>query len=284
MIQLSVYKVVKTVLSIIGPIITILALGSIYQLTLGDVWMTLRGWGPRLLTLKIGWAILLMLGVYFTYLGWARGDVVLTVLDLAVSVRLDAADGSIATVQRTQTIAAHRDDVTGYLRKIVVSGQMPREKFQAHIDHCKVEEQRTQFDKMPNGWELIHSFDKPIPVDLLRTGLTRVTRTEKFVAINSLTEEEETYEVEVHDQYRYRHLTLKLEFHPDRPRSKYEVNAIRINAMGVIKLPIVPIFEGAGEGVLLKVKRPRAGDRYRLVWKRLPAPVAGSASPVNRPR
>ena len=110
---------------------------------------------------------------------------------------------------------------------------------------------------------------------LWKLGLNTVTRTERFVAVDSFTGDEESYEIEVPADYRYRHVRLTVLFHTSRPLGMHTCRAIRINRAGISDVRISPVLDGPSSGgIRLEIRRPSAGDRYRLIWKRIHAAAA----------
>jgi len=192
-----------------------------------------------------------------------------------MTMTIDDENGAHVTVTRTQKIRPRREDVTGYLRSVKVSGNIPKNRFDAFIDHCSSDKQSIHFEETPKGWEIIHSFEEPIPMILWQLGLNTVTRTERFVALDSFTGDEESYEIEVPSEYRYRRLTLTVLFHERRPLHMHQCRAIRINRAGITKVPTSPVLDGPESGgIRIEISRPHSGDRYRLIWKRVAAPAA----------
>ena len=270
------YRFIRTGWPFIGPFVTILALGGVFKLTPVDIYHTALLTLPTILTIPMGWLLLAVLSTYFTCLSIRYRSVVLTILELRLDLNILEPNGEEVEVVLEQQIRPHREDVTGYLRKVRVSGEVSKNSFDMHISHAR--KQEPQFDGKPSEWEIIHKFEGPIPVNPLRLGFDKaVTRKERYIATNSYTEAEEWHEIEIPREYRCRRFALTVRFHEQRPREAHDYSAIRITASGVVDLPVTPILEHPGAAVL-KVERPRVGERYRLIWKRKPTWTPTSAN------
>ncbi len=152
-------------------------------------------------------------------------------------------------------------------------GKMPRNSIRCHIDHCPPSKQDVVFDvgeesDEPNEWNFIHRFD-PIPRNLLLLGLNTVKRTETILQLDAYTRDREFYEMKVYQEYRHKKMTIEVYFHRNRACTVNDCEAVRINASGVIKMPLEPVEPSPGQppGIRLKIKKPFGGDRYRISWR-----------------
>lgn len=260
------YKFVRSGWPFIGPFLTILALGGVFKLSLDKINAAVLFAVPYVGRIPLGWLLLALFSMYFTFQSIRYRWVVLTILDLKLELHIRDRDGKDVRVVLEQKIRPHRENITGYLRKVGVTGSIPQSQYKAHISHAAT--RALQFDGSPSQWEIIHSFDKPIPVNPLRLGFDKpVIRKEEYVAIDSYTEAEEWHDLQIAREYRCRRFKIVVYFHRDRPRDAHVCSALRMSASGVVELPLNPIYEDP-DGVELLVERPRFGERYRLIWKR----------------
>jgi hypothetical protein len=232
-------------------------------------------------TLFIGLAALLF---WFTYVEIRHRHTPLTVVSGEVTLTLATPKGDDATLTRKQRIRANREDVTGYQRNFAVDppGQIPFKEIAFDIGHCDAKDQRkVVIAQAPDlsRWELMHSFDVPIPRNLFMLGLNTVERTETIVQRNAYTRDEESFEMRIPDHYRVKRFNISVHFHPERVCQITDCQAFVISANGVIKLLLNHI---PPHGIMLKIRRPSPGERYRIIWKYPPmSPLTGSRLDTN---
>ena len=274
------YKFVRAGWPFIGPFVTILALGGVFNLTPHNLQSAAAYVWPKISTVPLGWLFLAVFACYFTFQSLRYRSVVLTLIRHDIDFHINEPDGKDVRVIHKQEIRPHRENITGYLRKVQVSGRMPKDRITMDISHATTQDK--QFEGTPSQWEFIHTFEsEPIPVNPLRLGFDRaVTRQEQYVALDSYTEPEQWHEIKISSEYRCRRLTMRVHFHKDRPLEAHLCSAIRINASGVTRIRVDPILGDPG-AVALEIRNPRVDERYRLIWKRIPNWQPPASSPVQ---
>lgn len=263
------YRLLRKVWPYVGSVVSVLALGRVFDLTVGDVLVWSEALLPFVTGAKIGWFLFAVASGFFAYVELRHRHVPLTLLETNTCVRIESPNGDRVKVIRQQKLRANHDNVTGYHRKIFTSGSMPLDELSFNIGHCKANKQKLEVDGTPQNWEVIHRFD-PIPLNPFVLGLNTVQRTETIAIYDGFTSVDESYEIYIPSMYRHVKMTFKVQFHPECGCDAKDCEALWISALGVVELPlevVPPASIGDGHAVMLNIKRPRAGDRYRIKWK-----------------
>lgn len=273
----DVYRLISRAWPFIGPLIGILSFVNATDTPLPELLDQLGTLKivipPRFFTTGgLFYLLLALLSFWFSYVEIRHKRIPLAVLSTDIELTFNTPKGDKATLTRTQVIRANHHDVTGYHRTPSVEppGKMPLDEIEFHISHCETDKQTVyKVGGNPSSWDLIHRFE-PIPRNLFKLGLNRVTRTETIVQYDAYTREKEYFEISFPEHYRYGKTIVSIHFHPARPcrLDRHQCQAILIAAKGIIDLPLTPLPSkaGAGPGVRLTMKKPSPGERYRIIW------------------
>jgi hypothetical protein len=265
---MTVYHLLRRVWPYMGPVVGFLGLGMWLEVSTADVISALRDFGPYVLSLRVTWLLVSAASFFFAYVEIRHRGIPLTAVKTEIEVLLTSPDGRSATVKRKQKLRANHENVTGYHRWAKSSGQIPKEGIHCSIDHCGQDKQFLDIDGDPSSWEIIHRFDR-IPKHWWKAGLNTVVREDWMLVENSFHQDTESYEFGIPERYRYNEVSITIFFHPQRVPIASDCSAIWISDNGVTDLPLlqVPPNPNGHPGIRLKVKKPRRGDKFRVVWK-----------------
>jgi hypothetical protein len=183
-----------------------LAIGRVFEIQVGDVLMAAGAVLPYITGAKIGW---FLLSAFFAYVEIRHRHIPLTAVSTDIELMLESPSGDRATITRTQKLRANHENVTGFIRKIVSTGTVPKDQVEFSISHCAANRQKKEFDGTPSKWEVIHRFD-PIPRNLLLLGMNTVKRTESVRIYDGFCSADESYEIEVPAMYRHDRIQMMI--------------------------------------------------------------------------
>jgi hypothetical protein len=262
------YKLIRQMMPIVGPVLTVLALGRVFDITVGDVASAVRGLWPYVRVAKIGWLIVAVAFAYFTIVNIRHRGVPLSVVSSDITLVLDTREGDVATLSRVQRIRANREDVTGFMKEMRMSaGSVQPADIQCFVSHT--DKQEIHLRGSPQNRMLIHEFDA-IPRNLLRFGRNTIERKEIITARNAFMGTDEYISETVRPEYRHGRLRMRVIFHRERTCNLSDCKAFRISKNGLVRMrltPLEPGVHGAGRGVELDIRRPGPGERFEIHWR-----------------
>src|SRR5262245_32156572 len=103
----SAYRLLRRIWPFVGPVITVLALGRMFEVRVGQVISALIAIGPYISASKIGWFVLSVLSGFFAYVEIRHRHIPLTAIDTQVELALESPSGDLATLSRKQRLRAN---------------------------------------------------------------------------------------------------------------------------------------------------------------------------------
>lgn len=269
--MLKFYRFIREGWGYIGPFIGLWGLAGIFNYSLSDIWHKLIAVAPLIFSVNIVYLVIVIFAVYSTSLHILHRKVPITILSTHVDVFLESPRGDKARLCRTQTLRANREDVTGYQYSVWVTppGKIPKNSIECSIDHCTPGDQEKYFDGNESRWQVLHSFP-PLPWHF---GFKKIKRTDTFEMIDAYTKDEESFSFGRLDAYRHEQIIISIYFHPSRVCLVANCRAMRVNANGVVKLPLTQVSDGGRLGVQLNTPKARPGDTFKITWKYPPLPA-----------
>jgi hypothetical protein len=268
---LKAYRAWRWLWQYAGPIFGAIGVARLLDISFGDVWQAILAAAPFISGQKIFWAILAVLGVFFSAVEWMHRGSPLTVMSTHIELFMDSGDGLLAHLVRTQEIRANRDDVTAYQAKFwadpnIVESSIPAEHISMHADHCLPGEQSFELiEGSKRGWKAMHRF-KAIPMHFYKLGLNTISRVERYRLVNCFGTGSEWYDAHM-TLYHHKKIRISVYFHPDNPCSAANCKGYWIARHGMVEMNLQVVSKDGREGVSLLVARPVSGDTYRVMWK-----------------